>query len=74
MNKKQSFWFIVGTLTQIGFIITIPVAILAFVGAKLDKAYHTTPLFILAGMGLSIFISGIAIYFKIKQIEKNQEK
>lgn len=72
MNKKQSFWFVVGTLTQIGFIIAIPVAIFAYIGAKLDKAYHTTPLFILAGMGLSIFISGVAIYFKIKQIEKNQ--
>jgi len=69
-KNNNNVWFVLGMVGQIGFIIAVPVAILAYFGAKLDRFYHTTPLFILAGMGLSILISGLTIYFKIKKLEE----
>lgn len=69
-QNNNNIWFALGIIGQVGFIIAVPVAILAYFGAKIDKLYHTTPLFILSGMGLSILISSMAIYYKIKRLEK----
>lgn len=65
----RNVWYVLGLVGQIGFIIAIPVAILAYIGAKLDKIYSTSPFFLLAGIGLSIFVSSLIIYRKIKQLE-----
>lgn len=71
-EKQERFTYrqVLSLCGQLGFIIALPVAVLAYFGAKLDKFYGTSPLFILSGMGLSIFISSITIYYKIKQLEK----
>ena len=55
---------------QIGFIIAIPAVVFAYLGHKLDLKFHTSPLFILSGIGFSIFVSSLAIYQMIKKIEK----
>jgi len=69
-NKiKPSTLQLLGIFGQIGFIIAIPVAIFAYFGHKLDLKFHTSPLFLLAGMGLSLFISSLGIYGMIKKIE-----
>ncbi len=67
--KKNNIWFVFSILGQIGIIIAVPVAVLAYLGAKLDKFYHTTPLFILSGMGVALAISSLLIYQMIKKVE-----
>ncbi|MCL5795104.1 MAG: AtpZ/AtpI family protein [Patescibacteria group bacterium] len=68
--KKNNIWFVFSILGQIGLIIAIPVVFLAYFGAKLDKFYHTAPLFILSGMGIALAISSLLIYQMIKRIEE----
>lgn len=68
--KKDNIFHVLGLIGQIGFVIAVPVAVLAYLGAKLDQFYHTTPLFILSGMGLSLLVSSLTIYHKIKRLEK----
>lgn len=67
--KKNNIWFVFSILGQVGLVLAIPVTILAYFGAKLDKFYHTTPLFILSGMGLALGISSLLIYKMIKKVE-----
>lgn len=53
---------------ELGYTIAIPIAVLGFGGAWLDKKFGTSPLLILIGIALSITISGIAVYRKVKRI------
>lgn len=53
---------------ELGYIIAIPIVVLGFGGALLDKKYATSPLFLLTGILLSILISSIGIYRKAKTI------
>lgn len=69
---KNNLWPMLSIFGQIGLIIAIPVAVLAYFGHKLDLKFHTSPLFILSGMGISLFISSLAIYQMIKRIENKQ--
>lgn len=71
MKKNPQLWSALSLAWQLGYIIVIPIAILGFSGAWLDKKYGTTPLFILIGFFLSILISTIGIYRKTKDILKN---
>lgn len=66
---KNNVWLVLSEVGQIGFIIAVPVAIFAYFGAKFDKTYHTSPMFLISGIGLSMLISGLTIYYKIKRIE-----
>lgn len=74
MNNKKpanlNTWQMMSMFGQIGFIIAIPVAILAYFGHKLDVRLNTSPLFILSGMGISLFISSLGIYRMIKKVEE----
>ncbi len=67
---KNNIFYVLSSIGQLGFIIAVPAALFAYFGAKLDKVYATSPLFLLAGLGLSILTSSLAIYQKIKQLEK----
>lgn len=53
---------------ELGYTIALPIVILGFGGALLDKKLATSPLFLLVGIALSIIISGLAVYRKIKNI------
>jgi len=69
LGMKNNVWFVLSEIGQLGFIIAVPVAVFAYFGAKIDKTYHTSPMFLIAGIGLSIFASSLVIYQKIKKIE-----
>ncbi|OGD66687.1 hypothetical protein A3F08_01950 [Candidatus Berkelbacteria bacterium RIFCSPHIGHO2_12_FULL_36_9] len=69
----NNLWYVLSELGQLGFIIAIPVAILAYFGAKLDKIYQTSPLFLLIGIVFSIITSSIVIYRKIKKLESTEK-
>lgn len=71
MAQKSPLWEALNLAWELGYLIAIPIVLLGFGGAFLDKKVDTSPLFLLVGIGLSIIISGIAVYKKIKNIEKN---
>lgn len=67
--KKNNIFYVLSILGQLGFIIAIPAAVFAYLGAMLDKKWHTSPLMIIASLGLAIFSSSIIVYRMIKKIE-----
>jgi len=60
---------------QMGYLLAIPLVLLALAGRLLDKRLDTSPLFLLIGIGLSIVISSILVAKKaleiIGEISKN---
>lgn len=65
---KNNLWSALNLAWELGYTIALPIVILGFGGAVLDKKISTSPLFLLVGIALSIIISGIAVYRKIKTI------
>lgn len=65
---RSSFWSVLNLAWELGYIIALPIVILGFGGAWLDKKLGSSPGFLLAGIVLSVIISGVAIYRKIKSI------
>jgi hypothetical protein len=63
---KNSLWTVLNLAWELGYLIALPIVILGFGGAWLDKKFGTSPILLLAGIGLSVIISGIAVYRKIK--------
>lgn len=64
-------WKALSLAWELGYTIAIPIVVLGFGGAYLDKKISTSPLFLLLGIGLSLVLSGIGIYRKIKEINNN---
>lgn len=65
---KSNLWAAVSLAWELGYLIALPIIILGFGGAWLDKKLGTTPAFILTGMFLSLIISGVGVYRKVKSI------
>ena len=57
---------LLGLVTELGFFIAVPLAILAFGGAFLDKSLSTSPLFLLLGMVLALCTSTYAVWMRIR--------
>lgn len=68
MKRNTQLWSVLSLAWELGYTIAIPIVLLGFGGAWLDKKYGTSPLFILTGFFLSILISSIGIYRKAKVI------
>jgi ATP synthase protein I len=64
-SKKIKVWALAG---ELGFTIAIPIVVLAILGRLGDKYLNTSPLLLLLGVLLSIFISSYLIYKKISEI------
>jgi len=67
-KEKSIFWQAVSLAFQFGYTITIPLVILVLLGRFLDKKFDSSPIFILAGIIISVIISGIALVLKMKKI------
>ena len=67
--KQNNIWYILSLVGQLGFIIAIPLVLLALAGRYLDKVWHTSPLFLLVGMGLALIISSAVVWKMVKEIE-----
>lgn len=71
-NKKQSnmtIWQVLGICGQVGYIIALPAAGFAYLGALSDKKYGTSPWLVIAGLGLAIFCSSMWVWRMLKRIE-----
>lgn len=65
---KNNVWSLLSLAWELGYTIAIPIALLGFAGAWLDKRWGISPALLLTGIGLSLLISGIAVYRKIKDL------
>lgn len=75
-SEKQrtiGIWSALGLAGQIGYVIAIPIIILALLGRIADSRLGTTPLFLLLGMFLAVATSSIWIYYKSKKMLKEIE-
>lgn len=46
--------------------VAIPILGLCFIGIKLDKHYHSAPLFVLIGLFISIILATVLVYKQLK--------
>lgn len=65
---KSHLWSALNLAWELGYTIAIPIAILGFGGAWLDKKLETSPALLLIGIALSLLVSGVAVYRKVKSI------
>ena len=68
LTMKNPLFEALNMAWELGYTIAIPIVILGFGGAWADKKLDTSPAFILIGIALSLIISGIGIYRKVKKI------
>lgn len=64
-RQAINMWVIV---SELGFIIAIPLVALLLVGIKVDAWLHTTPLFMIVAVIVSPVLSGIAVWRKIRRL------
>lgn len=70
-DTKSNLWQALSLLGQLGYVIAIPLVILAMIGRFIDNKYHTSPWFLIAGMFLALIISTFWVYKKTMEIMKN---
>lgn len=73
-NQQKKLFSALGLAWELGYIIAIPIAVLALVGRWVDKSFNTSPLFLLVGVFGSMIISGVLIVKKTKSIVNNQSE
>lgn len=67
-KQKSAMWLALDIAYELGYLIALPIVVLGFGGAFLDKKFGTSPLFILSGIALSFIITSIGAFRKIKDI------
>lgn len=67
-KQKSAMWLALDIAYQLGYLIALPIVVLGFGGAFLDKKLGTSPIFILSGIALSFIITSIGAFRKIKDI------
>ncbi len=73
-DEKSNLWQALSLLGQLGYVIAIPLVILAMVGRFIDNKYHTSPWFVIAGMFLALIISTFWVYKKTLEIMNDATK
>lgn len=73
VKNDGNIWYALGLLGHLGFIIALPLVILGLIGRYLDKKFDSSPWLLLAGLFVSMIISGVAVYRKTIQITKQLE-
>ncbi len=53
---------------DLGWMIAVPIVLLAFSGTMLDKKFQTSPWFLLGGIGLAFVISAVMVYGKVLRV------
>ncbi len=64
-SKKIKVWSLA---FQIGYTIAIPIIVFALIGRFADKYLNTSPIFLLLGILISIFVSSFIVYKKVGEI------
>lgn len=61
-NKINKIWYAISLGFQLGFLVVISIGIFMFLGFYLDKHFHSSPLFLIAGIVVGIFAASYNIY------------
>ncbi len=67
-KERSAMWLALDIAYQLGYLIALPIVVLGFGGAWMDKKFLTSPLFLLIGITLSFIITTIGTFRKIKTI------
>ncbi len=67
-KQKSAMWLALDIAYELGYLIALPIVVLGFGGAFLDKKFGTSPIFILSGIVLSFIITSVGAFRKIKDI------
>ncbi len=67
-NEKNNDLSLFSLAWELGYIIAIPIVILAIGGAFLDKKMGTSPWMLLMGVTFSILITSFSVYYKVTKI------
>ena len=73
-KERLARFNLIGLVGELGFIIALPVTVLALGGRMLDKKLNSSPLCLLAGLILSLIISGVMVFRRTKSILENIDK
>lgn len=73
-SQNSPLWKAMSLAWELGYVIAIPIVVLAFGGAYADKYFKSSPIFLLTGVFLSILISTIGIIKKAKEILVETER
>lgn len=74
-NKQRSANFSALAMAgQLGFIIALPLVLLALLGRWLDQRYNASPLFLLLGVLLALVVTVVWFAFKAKAMLRDLEK
>jgi F0F1-type ATP synthase assembly protein I len=68
-NGDASLWSAVSLAWELGYLIALPIVILGFGAAYLDKQLGTSPFFLLLGIALAFTFSAIAVIRKVRSIQ-----
>lgn len=72
-HDKSIVWQSISIAMQLGYTIALPLVIFAITGRLLDKHYNSSPIFLLTGIVLSLIISSILAFIKIRRIISETE-
>jgi F0F1-type ATP synthase assembly protein I len=67
-NNPDSQWSAFRFAWQLGYTIAIPIVTLAVGGAFVDRWLGTKPWFMVGGIGLSMMLSTVGVYFKAMKV------
>lgn len=67
-KQKENVWSALGLAWQLGYTIAIPLVAFALGGRLFDKYLDTSPLLLLIGILVSIFVSSLLVYKKVAKI------
>ena len=64
-------WSVISLAWELGYLITIPIVLLAFSGKLLDNELGTSPWMLLTGILISIIITSWLVYKKVNAVIKS---
>ena len=64
-EKNFKVWMLAA---ELGYLIAVPIVVLALVGRLVDKRLNTAPWLLLAGIIISVTVSSWLVYRKVKEI------
>jgi F0F1-type ATP synthase assembly protein I len=67
-QKKSPVFSALGLAFELGYLIAIPLVLLAVGGRLLDKKLNSSPFLFLTGIIFSILISSFLVYKKTKEV------
>jgi F0F1-type ATP synthase assembly protein I len=71
-NNKTDNWSVFSLALELGYIVAIPIVVLALAGRWIDKKLDSAPWFLLLGIVISIIISTYLVYKKTVSIIDNK--